>query len=138
MKKQKRVILGCVTVVFVFLLLSGCTAIGYAYYNYVFYEQSDEEYTFLTARIRVVNDGYAKGVDTHPIWWHLVIDTANYSFYSYEYLPAVVDPRGEEIFSIIFRIPITMATGDRSLYYDKSGDVEYVLYNESLAVNSQL
>jgi len=132
--KKRTVLLSCIAVVFVVLLLSGCTAIGYAYFNYTFYEQSDEGDTILTARIRVANDGYAKGVDTHPIWWHLVIDTAEYSFYSYEYLPVVIAPGEEEIFSIIFHVPSAVAMGDRSLYYDKGGDVAYVLHDASLIV----
>ncbi len=132
--RKHAMVMSCAAVVLVTLMLSGCTAIGYAYFNYTFYDQSDEDYTFITARIRIVNNGYAKGVDTHPIWWHFIIGTANYSFYSYDYAPVVVAPGEEEIFSIIFRVPSAMQTGERSLYYDKSGDVQYVLYNASLAV----
>lgn len=121
-------------IVFTVLLMSGCTTIGYAYFNYTFYEKNDEGYTILTARIRIVNDGYAKGVDTHPIWWHLVIDAVKYSFYMYEYIPAVIVQGEEETFSIMFRVPDIVAAGNRSIYYDKSGDLAYVLYNASLTI----
>jgi len=116
------------------VVFSGCMGIGYAYYNYDSYDQLDEGYTLISARIRVVNDGYAKGVDTHPVWWYLLVNAVEYEFYDYDYDATVISPGEEATFTIIYRIPDTIDIVNRSIYYDKSADLEYVIYNATLEV----
>jgi len=116
------------------VVFSGCMDIGYAYYNYELYDQSDEDYTLISARIRVVNDGYAKGVDTHPVWWYLLVNAVEYEFHDYDYDATVISPGEEATFTIIYRIPDTIDIVNRSIYYDKSADREYVIYNATLEV----
>jgi hypothetical protein len=115
-------------------VFSGCMDIGYAYYNYEFYDQIVEDYTRVSARIKVVNNGYTKGVDTHPVWWYLLVNAVEYEFYDYDYDSTVISPGEEAIFTIIYRIPDTIDIVNRSIYYDKSADREYVIYNATLEV----
>lgn len=140
---KKQVVTLGIIVLLLSVGLSGCTSgKGYAYYNYDITIQNSEgeDNKYAYAKIRVINNGLDKGVDTSSIWWDLVVDGIAYD-YDYgltDYESIEILPGGDATFTIGYEIPFSgqnysirySGFYERYVRYDSSIEVKYETYEE--------